>query len=90
MEHGEIVKLQEDDASTKKIRMMIYNPEEGAKLNVKDITKERKMYIEAKIRKYEAVISLIGNVKHDYLQEGDEFENTVRNHAPTRYNDANN
>lgn len=96
MEDGEITKLQ-DKESDRKIRMAIYNPEiyvrenaeESHQTDVKQIhelTKERIVYYNSKIKKYEHVISLVGTVKHDNLQEVDDLENTVRNHAFTRYN----
>ena len=96
MEDGEIIKLQ-DTESDKKIRMMIYNPEDYVKENadeihqedidqIKTLTKERIAYYNAKIKKYEHVVSLIGNVKHDQLQEVDDLIETVRNNAPTRWN----
>jgi len=99
MDDGEIVKLQ-DSESNRKIRMMIYNPEDYVRENadeiheddikeIKTLTKERIAYFNAKIKKYENVISLIGTVKHDNLQEVDDLENTIRNLAPTRYNYAN-
>jgi len=100
MEDGEIVKLQTDEFSDKKIRVMIYDPESFVRENADEIhqddinhieklTKERIAYYNAKIKKYEGIISLIGTVKHDQLQEVDDLENTVRNLAPTRYNYGN-
>lgn len=100
MEDGEIVKCQKGKDSDKKIRLMIYNPETYVRANaegihqedindIEELTKERIAYYNAKIKKYEGVISLIGTVKHDYLQEGDDMENTVRNNAPTRWNYGN-
>ncbi len=99
MEDGEIVKLQ-DSESDRKIRMMIYNPADYVRANadgvhqedikeIETLTKERIVYYNAKIKKYENVISLIGNVKHDTIQEVDDFIETVRNLAPTRYNYGN-
>ncbi len=100
MEDGEIIKLQ-DKESDRKIRMMIYNPEDYVRENadeiheediqqIKTLTKERIAYYNAKIKRYENVISLIGTVKHDTIQEVDDLVETVRNNAPTRYNYANN
>jgi len=99
MDDGEIIKLQDKD-SDRKIRMMVYDPEsyvrenadevhEEDKQNIEDLTVERIAYYKAKIKKYEHVVSLIGTVKHDNLQEVDDLENTVRNLAPTRYNYGN-
>ena len=100
MEDGEIVKLQTDEFSDKKIRVMIHDPESFVRENADEIhqddikeieklTKERIVYYNAKIKRYEGIISLIGTVKHDQLQEVDDLENTVRNLAPTRYNYGN-
>jgi len=99
MEDGEIIKLQ-DNESDRKVRLMIYNPEAYVRDNadeihkediqqITDLTKERIAYYKAKIKRYENVISLIGTVKHDTLQEVDDLENTVRNNAPTRWNYGN-
>ncbi len=96
MDDGEIIKLQDRD-SDKKIRMMVYDPEgyvrenadeihEEDKQHIENLTVERIAYYKSKIKKYEHVISLVGTVKHDNLQEVDDLENTVRNNAPTRYN----
>ena len=96
MDDGEIIKLQDKD-SDRKIRMMVYDPEsyvrensdevhEEDKQHIEDLTVERIAYYKSKIKKYEHVVSLIGTVKHDNLQEVDDLENTVRNNAPTRYN----
>lgn len=100
MEDGEIIKLQTDEFSDKKVRVMIYDPESFVRENADEIhqddikeieklTVERIAYYNAKIKKYEGIISLIGTVKHDQLQEVDDLENTVRNLAPTRYNYGN-
>ena len=99
MDDGEIIKLQ-DGESDKRIRMMVYDPEsfvrenadeihEEDKQHIEDLTVERIAYYKSKIKKYEHVVSLIGTVKHDNLQEVDDLENTVRNNAPTRWNYGN-
>ena len=96
MEDGEIIKLQ-DSESDRKVRMMIYNPESYVRENadevhqedidsIKTLTKERIAYYNSKIKQYEHVISLIGTVKHETLQEVDDLIETVRNNAPTRWN----
>lgn len=96
MDDGEIIKLQ-DKESDRKVRMMVYDPEsyvrenadevhEEDKQHIEDLTVERIAYYKSKIKRYEHVVSLIGTVKHDNLQEVDDLENTVRNNAPTRYN----
>lgn len=99
MEDQEIIKLQEGE-SDKKVRTMVYSPETYVRENaeeihqedikqIEELTQERIAYYNAKIKKYEHITSLIGTVKHDQLQEVDDLENTVRNHAFTRYNYGN-
>jgi len=96
MEDNEIIELKSKE-SDKKIRMAIYNPEMYVKENaeeshqedikqIQELTKERIMYYQSKIKQYEHIVSFVGTVKHDNLQEVDDLENTVRNHAFTRYN----
>ena len=41
--------------------------------------------MKGKLRRWKQNVELVGKVKHDYLQEGDDFENQVRNRAHTRY-----
>ena len=41
--------------------------------------------MKSKLRKWKQDTALVGNVKHDYLEEGDQFENQVLYRAPTRY-----
>lgn len=72
--------------ATKEIRLKVYNPEESTKAEMESLTDSRKIYLKCKLRKWEQDTALIGNIKHDYLQEGDDFENTYRNMAKTRYN----
>lgn len=97
MEDGEIVKVQTKKGSSKKVRLMIYDPEAFVRENadeihqddidhIENLSKERIAYYNSKIKKYEGVYSLIGKVKHDKIQEVDDLENTVRNNAPTRWN----
>ena len=96
MEDNEIIELK-DKESDKKIRMAIYNPEMYVRENaeesyqedikeIQELTKERIMYYQSKIKKYEHIISFVGTVKHDNLEEVDDLENTVRNLAFTRWN----
>jgi delta 1-pyrroline-5-carboxylate dehydrogenase len=101
MEDGEIIKLQENSDSDKKIRMMVYNPEGYVRDNAEEIhkedikqvehlTKERIMYYNSKIKKYEGVVSLIGNVKHNDLEDEEHTELSFLKQFPTRYDYANN
>lgn len=105
MEHDEIVKIQTGEDATKEIRMMIYNPEDfvtetkGRVIEeqiqqeierTEKLSKERKLYIESKIRRYKNVVSLIGKFKFDSLSGEDMMvkENWLNN-FPSRYNYAN-
>lgn len=101
MEDGEIIKLQTDEFSDKKIRVMIYDPESFVRENADEIhqndindieklTKERIAYYNAKIRKYEGIISLIGTVKHDGLEDEEHTELSFLKQFPTRYDYAGN
>ncbi len=97
MEDGEIIKVQTKETSSKKVRLMIYDPESFVRDNadevhqddkdhIEKLTAEHIAYFKSKIKKYEGVYSLIGKVKHDRIQEVDDLENTVRNNANTRWN----
>ena len=50
-------------------------PEDIAR--VEKQTKLEQIRLKSKIKQYKNVINLVGNVKHDYLQEGDYMENKV-------------
>ncbi len=71
--------------ATKEIRLAIYNPVESSKAEIEQMTDIRRIQLKSKIKKYDERVKFVGNVKHDYLQEGDDFENTYRNLADTRY-----
>lgn len=71
--------------ATKEIRLQVYNPIESTKEEIETLTKDRIVYLKYKLKKWEQDVSLVGNIKHDYLHEGDQFENTYRNMAPTRW-----
>lgn len=77
--------MKTDKEATAAVRLAIYNPLESTKAEIENMTKDRIIYLKAKIKKHNAVTCLVGNIKHDYLQEGDDFENTYRNMAKTRY-----
>ena len=68
------------------IRLKVYNPEESTKAEVESLIESKMIQMKGKLRRWKQDIELVGKVKHDYLQEGDDFENTYRNMAKTRYN----
>lgn len=95
MNSEQITSIRSTDDITKEIRLAIYNPESIVDTNidikdkvdnVKKMTKEYELYLKAKMKKYQNVVNMIGTVKHDYLLEGDQFENQVMYRAKTRYN----
>ncbi len=101
MDDGEIIKLQENSDSDKKVRMMIYNPEQFVRENadgihqsdidhIETLTKERIAYYNAKIKKYEGIVSLIGTVKHNDLDDEEHTELSFLKQFPTRYDYAGN
>ncbi len=71
--------------ATKEIRLAIYNPAESTKAEIEEMTDIRRIALKSKIKKYNDRVKFVGNIKHDYLQEGDDFENIIRNQARTRY-----
>lgn len=93
MDDGEL-SINKGEA-TAEIRLAVYNPEESVNKDVdtkhkiqevKKMSDLEKIRLKSKMKKYQHVINMVGNVKHDYLQEGDDIENCVRNGAKTRYN----
>jgi hypothetical protein len=88
MEENEIIDIKKGEA-TKEIRMMIYNPEAVVEGKVEQLTKERRMYIESKIKRYNG-ISLIGTFKYNSIEGEDMVVNNWLSKFPTRYDYANN
>lgn len=70
---------------TKEIRLAIYNPVESTKAEIEAMTELKRIQLKSKIKRHEAETHLVGNVKHDYLLEGDQFENQVIYRAKTRW-----
>jgi hypothetical protein len=73
------------DAS-KEIRLKVYNPEESSKAEIEQLVSSKIIQMKVKLKKWKQDVSLVGKVKHDYLYEGDQFENQVMYRAKTRYN----
>lgn len=86
--------MRKNAEATKEIRLAVYNPESivdtkidisGKIQNVEKMTKEYEIYLKAKIKKYQNVVNMIGNIKYDKVEEMERFENQVMYRAPTRY-----
>jgi hypothetical protein len=67
------------------IRLKVYNPIESTKAEVESLVGLKKIQMKAKLKKWQQDTALVGNVKHDYLLEGDQLENSVLYNAKTRY-----
>ena len=74
------------EEASKEIRLKVYNPLESTKEEVDSLIESKMIQLKSKLKKWEQDVALVGNLKHDYLREGDDFENTYRNMAKTRYN----
>lgn len=67
------------------IRLKVYNPEQSTKAEIESLVESKMIQMKSKLKRWEQNTALVGNIKHDYLQEGDDFENIVRNNANTRW-----
>jgi len=76
------VSVSEADAD---IRLRVYNPEESTKAEVDSLIESKMIQMKGKLRRWKQDTALVGKVKHDYLLEGDQFENQVLYRAKTRY-----
>lgn len=72
--------------ATPDIRLAVYNPGESVKKNidtkgkienVKKMSDLQKISLKNKMKKYQNIINLVGNVKHNYLEDGNYMENKV-------------
>jgi len=86
MSDSDIKSKVEVSEATAEIRLRVYNPEESTKAEVESLIESKMIQMKGKLRRWKQDVALVGKVKHDYLQEGDDFENTYRNMAKTRYN----
>lgn len=75
-----------DIEADSEIRLKVYNPLESTKKEVESLIESKMIQMRSKLKRWKQDVALVGNLKHDYLQEGDDFENIVRNQAKTRYN----
>lgn len=78
--------IRTDDEATSEIRLKVYNPEESTKAEIESLIGFKKIQLKSKLKKWKQDVSLVGNIKHDYLFEGDQIENSVLYNAKTRYN----
>ncbi len=67
------------------IRLKVYNPIESTKAEVESLVGLKKIQMKAKLKKWQQDTALIGNIKHDVVEDAEYMENIVRNQAKTRY-----
>jgi|TARA_B110000438_G_scaffold143041_2_gene137888 hypothetical protein len=72
--------------ATAEIRLKVYNPIESTKAEIESMIESKMIQMKSKLKKWQQDVALVGNIKHDYLQEGDQIENSVLYNAKTRYN----
>jgi len=68
-----------------KVRLKVYNPIESTKAEIDTLIESKMIQMKSKLKKWKQDVALVGNIKHDYLQEGDQIENSVLYNAKTRY-----
>ena len=68
-----------------KVRLQVYNPVESTKAEIETLVESKMIQMKSKLKKWQQDVALVGNIKHDYLQEGDQIENSVLYNAKTRY-----
>ena len=68
-----------------KIRLKVYNPEQSTQQEIDSLIESKRIQLKSKLKRWEQDVALVGNVKHDYLLEVDQLENTVIYNAKTRY-----
>lgn len=68
-----------------KIRLAVYNPVESTKAEIESLIESKMIQMRSKLKRWQQDTALVGNIKHDYLHEGDQFENQVMYRAKTRY-----
>lgn len=68
-----------------KVRLQVYNPIESTKAEIDSLIESKMIQMKSKLKKWQQDTALVGNIKHDYLQEADQLENSVLYNAKTRY-----
>ena len=86
MSDSDIKHQIEPKEATAEIRLKVYNPIESTKAEVESMIESKMIQMKSKLKKWQQDVALVGNIKHDYLQEGDQIENSVLYNAKTRYN----
>ena len=71
--------------ATAEIRLKVYNPIESTKAEIESMIESKMIQMKSKLKKWKQDVALVGNIKHDYLQEGDQIENSVLYNSKTRY-----
>jgi len=71
--------------ATKEIRLAIYDPIESTKAEIAEMTKLKRISLKSKIKRWEARNHLVGNIKHNVLEDADYMENIVSHNAHTRW-----
>lgn len=77
--------MKSGKTATKEIRLKVYNPEESTKAEIESLIDTKRIQLKSKLKKWNQDVSLVGNIKHDYLLEGDQIENSVLYNAKSRY-----
>ena len=85
MSDSDIKHQIEPKEATAEIRLKVYNPIESTKSEVESMIESKMIQMKSKLKKWQQDVALVGNIKHDYLQEGDQIENSVLYNAKTRY-----
>ena len=85
MSDSDIKHQIEPKEATAEIRLKVYNPIESTKAEIESMIESKMIQMKSKLKKWQQDVALVGNIKHDYLQEGDQIENSVLYNAKTRY-----
>ena len=85
MSDSDIKHQIEPKEATAEIRLQVYNPIESTKAEIESMIESKMIQMKSKLKKWQQDVALVGNIKHDYLQEGDQIENSVLYNAKTRY-----
>ena len=79
------VTMRNGKDATKEIRLAIYDPIESTKAEIAEMTKIKRIALKSKIKIWKARNQLVGNIKHDNLEDADWMENCVSYNAHSRY-----
>jgi len=79
------VTMRNNKDATKEIRLAVYDPIESTKEEIETMTDIKRIALKSKIKKWNAITGLVGNIKHDNLEDADWMERCVELNAHTRY-----